>query len=227
MNKVILLFVLLITSVNLAFSGIDIDTVKFIESKKEYNVEMYYPKIRNESSEGARGFNKAIAGFVEGNRKDFLKDIKSMDYKPDMPSEYFVNYDVSYSDDHFVSVVLYTYYFTGGAHGSTIATTFNYDIDYNQNLKLSDLFEGNYLNIISDYCIKEIMKDDAYADADWVKEGASAKEENFKAFNLNEEGLLIHFQQYQVLPYAAGMPDVLIPQNLLKGVVRKDGLLMR
>ena len=89
------------------------------------------------------------------------------------------------------------------------------------------MFEGNYLNIISDYCIKELMKDDEYTDADWVKEGAAPKAENFEVFTLNRKGVTIHFQQYQVLPYVAGMPDVLIPQSVLKSVTRKDGLLMR
>jgi hypothetical protein len=229
MNKVVLLTVLFLVSVKFSFAGIDIDTVKYLEEgkSKKYNVEVYYPKIRNASTESTRGFNKLISDFVEEKRIEFMKDVTAADYDDRLPFEFNVGFDVSYANMNFVSVVLYTYYFTGGAHGSTIAYTFNYDLDYNNNLKLSDLFEGNYLNIISDYCIKEIMKDDEYADADWVKEGAGPKAENFEAFNINEQGLLIHFQQYQVLPYAAGMPDVLVPPQLLEGVVRKDSFLMR
>jgi len=229
MNKVVLLFVLFLTSVNLAFSGIDIDTVKFTEDGKgkKYHVELSYPKIRNASTESTRCFNKVISDFVDSKKVEFMKDVTAGDYDDERPFEFYVNYDVSYSDIHFISLVIYTYYYTGGAHGSTIAHSFNYDLDYNRSLKLSDLFEGKYLNIISDYCIKEIMKDDEYADSEWVRTGAGPSAENFEAFTLNDEGLVIHFQQYQVLPYSAGMPDVLIPQSFLKNVVRKDGLLSR
>lgn len=229
MNKVILLFVLFLTSVNLAFSGIDIDTVKFVEDgkAKKYHVEIGYPKIRNASTEGTRGFNKMISDFVESKKSEFMKDVTAGDYDDERPFEFFVNYDVSYTNKYFVSLIVYTYYYTGGAHGSTIAHAFNYDLDSNKNLKLSDLFEGKYLNIISDYCIKEILKDDNYADESWVKEGAGPKAENFEAFTLTEKALVIHFQQYQVLPYAAGMPEISIPESVLKSVVRKDGLLMR
>jgi hypothetical protein len=229
MNKILLLFVLFVTSVNLAFPGVDIDTVKFTEDGKgkNYHVEIVYPKIHNASNESKRDFNNLIRDFVESKKADFMKEVTSGDYDDRMPFEFYVSFDVDYSNDHFISVAFYTYYFLGGAHGSTIGYSFNYDLDYNRNLKLSDIFEGNYLNIISDYCIKELLKDDEYADNDWIKEGAGPKEENFAAFTLNNEGLVIHFQQYQVLPYAAGMPDVLIPQSFLKNVVRKDGLLMR
>jgi len=156
-----------------------------------------------------------------------MKEVTASDYDDRLPFEFYVSFDVSYTNKYFVSVVLYTYYYMGGAHGSTLCYSFNYDLDNNKNLKLSDLFEGNYLNIISDYCIKEIIKDDEYSDAEWVKEGAAPKAENFEAFTLTEKALVIHFQQYQVLPYVAGMPDVLIPQSVLKSVTRKDGLLMR
>lgn len=227
MNKIVLLLVLFVMSVNLAFSGIDIDTVKFKDENKKYYVEISYPKIRNASSESTRDFNKLLSSFVEEKKVEFMKDVKSEDYDSTNPFEFYVNFEVSYASEEFVSLVLYTYYFMGGAHGSNIGYSFNYDLEYNKNLKLPDLFDANYLNIISDYCIKEIMKDDESADETWVKTGAGPGVENFEAFTLNEKGLVIHFQQYQVLPYAAGMPDVLIPQAVLKNVVKKGGLLNR
>ena len=229
MNKIVLLFVFLLISVNFAFSGIDIDTVKFTEDGKgkKYHVELSYPRIRETSTESTRDFNKLISDFVDGKKAEFMKEVTANDYDDERPFEFYVNFDVGYTNKYFVSVVLYTYYYMGGAHGSTIGYSFNYDLDNNKNLKLSDLFEGNYLNIISEYCIKEIMKDDEYADETWVKEGAGPKAENFETFTLNNKGLIIHFQQYQVLPYAAGMPDVIVPRSELKNVVKKDGLLKR
>jgi hypothetical protein len=168
-----------------------------------------------------------ISDFVDIRKEEFMKEVTAGDYDDRLPYEFYVNYEVSYSGINFVSVVLYLYYYEGGAHGSSVAYSFNYDLDYNRNVKLSDLFEGNYLEIISDFCKAELMKDSENADADWVNEGAAPKAENYETFTLNEEGLIIHFQQYQVLPYVAGAPDVFIPEKVLKNVVRKDGLLMR
>jgi len=65
MNKLVLLFVLVLASVNIAFSSIDIDTVKFVEDgkNKKYHVELSYPKIRNASTESTRDFNQLINDF--------------------------------------------------------------------------------------------------------------------------------------------------------------------
>ncbi len=227
MKRVLLILTFLFAYLNVALPGIDIDTVKFKKETKEYTVELYYPKIRNAGTESARGFNKLIQNFVEDKKTEFLKDAKAIDYDPSLPYEFFVNYDVKYTSNDFVSVILYTYYFTGGAHGSTIAYTFNYDLKNNKNLKLSDLFEGKYLNVISEYCIKEILKEGDYADESWVKEGAAPKPENYEAFTLSNKELIIHFQQYQVLPYAAGMPEVVVPKSVLNDYIKKDGILNR
>lgn len=226
MRKLVLLFVVLASSINFAYAGIDLDTVKFADNnkKKKYNIDISYPKIKNTSSKGEKDFNKLIADFVEKEKSSFYQEVNSTDYEGESGYDMNVGFNIEFADKNFVSMTLYVYYFMGGAHGNTTVYTYNYDLDKNKNYKLSDLFEGNYLKVISDYCIKEISGDE-YTDDEWVRRGAAPEEENFKAFTLSQQGILIHFQQYQVLPYAAGMPEVLVPKSVLNKFVKKGGFL--
>lgn len=226
MKKLVLLFVVMVSSINFAYAGIDLDTVKFSDNnkKKKYNVEISYPKIKNTSSKGEKDFNKLIADFVEKEKKSFYQEVNSNDYDGDSPFDMNVGFNFEFAEKKFVSMTLYVYYYMGGAHGNTTVYTFNYDLDKNKEYRLSDLFEGEYLKVISDYCIKEISGDE-YTDDEWVRSGAAPEAENFKAFTLSQKGILIHFQQYQVLPYAAGMPEVLVPKSVLDKYVKKGGFL--
>lgn len=226
MKNLVLLIVIFASSLSYAFAGIDIDTVKFTDNnkKKKYNVEISYPKIKNTSSKGEKDFNMLIADFVEKEKKSFYQEVNSSDYEAESGYDMNVGFNVEFADKKFVSITLYVYYFMGGAHGNTMVYTYNYDLEKNKNYKLSDLFEGDYLKVISDYCIKDILGDE-YVDDEWVKSGAAPLEDNFKAFTLSQKGILIHFQQYQVLPYSAGMPEVLVPKNVLDKYVKKGGFL--
>ncbi len=62
--------------------------------------------------------------------------------------------------------------------------------------------------------IKEYYSDqkEELADLDsMIAEGTKAIRENYSCYAVEPDGLRIHFQQYQVVPYYLGMPDVLIP----------------
>ncbi|MBU4292583.1 MAG: DUF4163 domain-containing protein, partial [Actinobacteria bacterium] len=58
----------------------------------------------------------------------------------------------------YASILFSFYYYTGGAHGNTTTSSYNYDFENKKKIELEDLFEENfdYLKFISDYCIKDI-----------------------------------------------------------------------
>src|SRR5262249_5963211 len=106
----------------------------------------------------------------------------------------------------------------------------NYDVKNSKKLALADLFNprSDYLNVISQYCIKELKdrqkKDkDSMLDDEMMKSGAAAKKENYEAWAITKKGLWITFDPYQVAPYAAGPQYVLVPYSALKDIVKPDG----
>jgi hypothetical protein len=59
-------------------------------------------------------------------------------------------------------------------------------------------------------------------DTEWDK-GASPELKNYQNWTLTARGLVVTFDPYQVGPFAAGAPSVLIPYAELKDVLRPDG----
>lgn len=222
MKKIVLVIAIIAAFAGTAFSEIRIDTLKFTDkdAAKNFSIEINYPAI-----EGKWDFNLTIENLIESRKNEAYEDIKEMGSDGEYPYEMFINYSVYYADDNFVSLVMYVYTFAGGAHGGTVAHSINYDLNRSALLKFSDLFEPEALNVISEYCINELNSGDVYSEDDWVKTGAAPKEENYSAFTITESGLNVIFQQYQVAPYSAGMPEVLVPKEVLSDYVRKDGIL--
>jgi hypothetical protein len=115
--------------------------------------------------------------------------------------------------------------FSGGAHGSEDSVSFNYDMKAHRMMTIADLFPGNpgYLDKLSQTAVEALIADRKNATGEstvsdfelkWIGEGAGPKAENFDVFTTHENRLTIYFGQYQVGPYAIGMPRIDIPLPL-------------
>ena len=115
----------------------------------------------------------------------------------------------------------------GGAHPYHYSVSNNYDLKSGKALTLDDLFlpNSNYLQIIADDCKTELSKRDI-GFTDTFTQGADPKPENYKNWNLSNEGfLVITFDEDQIAPHAAGPQIVTIPFSELKSIQNPDGAL--
>ncbi|NBD27644.1 PdaC/SigV domain-containing protein [Paenibacillus glycinis] len=112
--------------------------------------------------------------------------------------------DGSAAEDGILSFKVLTYTFTGGAHGGTIADTYNVrNAAKASPVKLKDLFGSNYKSIVNRAVKAEIASrpDDFFADQ------FQSITDN-QAFYVQDGIAYIVFQQYDIAPYAAGMPEI-------------------
>ncbi len=106
----------------------------------------------------------------------------------------------------------------GAAHPSTSVAVRNYHLATGERLRLRDIFAnpGLAVQIMANHAQDILMDENSVLeDSTWFNEGFLPKEENYAALGLEADGVRIYFQQYQVLPYAYGMPEALIPLELL------------
>lgn len=100
-------------------------------------------------------------------------------------------------------------------------------------LHFADLFfaESNYMKAISEYCARDLhqqvarergLDESEYRNDNWVIQGAGPTYSNFGAWVLAKTGLLIVFDPYQVGSYAEGTREVLIPPEVLRGLLRRE-----
>jgi hypothetical protein len=125
--------------------------------------------------------------------------------------------------EHGLMSVLFSvdYYMAGAAHPNQYSVTLNLDVASGKVLALKDLFKPgvDYLNFISDYAIQDLTRQQRLE----TETGAAPTEENFRSWNITQNGLLFSFDPYQVAAYAAGPQSVTIPYASLKDLIHPSG----
>lgn len=117
------------------------------------------------------------------------------------------------------------YYPIGAAHGGFGTSYDHYDLKAHRWLMLSDLFsdETKGFNLISSVILQEMTDGDneiGSIENYWLEDGLVI--DNKRTFHLTASGVQIIFQQYEIGPYAIGMPTFEIPYLLLQPYLKKD-----
>lgn len=215
--------------------GLAFNTRKIAENNKLklYEIDAEYPELSGADNPNAAKFNalakqevmKTIAAFKQDMSEQTAEDLKLA--KERGSSNYVeIGYSVVYADNNFASLNFSENSYEGGAHPNHQSFTINYDLKNGRELALADLFKpgANYLKVISDYSIAKLKAETGdMSDDDWLKSGAGAEAKNFSSWNINEKGLIINFDPYQVAAYAAGPQTVIIPFEKLKNILKPGG----
>lgn len=142
---------------------------------------------------------------------------------PIMKFEAIIQYKITYNKDCILSLYFEQYIYTGGAHGITVRYADIWDLPATQVIELKNLFYEfiDYKNFIIKNIIEQIENQ--------IKEGNDIYFEDYRHnvknkfnpnnFYLNDSGIVIFFQQYDIAPYSSGIPEFLIPYSE-KGVIR-------
>lgn len=135
---------------------------------------------------------------------------KNTDEKPLFPYEIRSDFTVTEKNDDMISLYNDYYEFLGGAHGSTIRIGYTVDRNTEKLLELKDIFleQYSYKNIINDKIRAELRKepDKYFYSADNFK-GISDNQ----GFYISDGNLIIFYEQYEIAPYVAGIPEFRIP----------------
>jgi hypothetical protein len=123
-----------------------------------------------------------------------------------------------------VSILFESMAYYGGAHPTEHHTSINYDLETGKSLKFADLFQPgvDYLAAIANFAKVELRQRlGLYPQK--IEEGAAPMIDNYTIWNVTPDGLLITFEEYQVGPYAAGTQSVMIPYEILRNLLSKQG----
>jgi len=162
------------------------------------------------------------------------ENIKETPEKEEDKFAFFSHFEIIQSNSTYISFVLKYGGFSGGAHGYENIVSYNYDVKNQKIINLKDLFSNDkdYLKILSDQSrvqLKkqfttiseeekkssdpEALKESIKSMIEMIESGTEQNEENFKVFTFTPDKIKIYFGQYQVGPYAIGMPEVEIDKN--------------
>ncbi len=187
---------------------------EMVEEEEYYSVRIYYPETKYKE------LNDEIFNFITNKLNDFKNDIGVIN-KEEL--SYKFNYDVtfnSYEYGDYISIVIDTTYYSGGAHPNEYIKSFNYDIKENKMITIEDLIIKNkdIIAILSENSYNILKQEERikkYSNEKFLSGGTSKNQENFSNFAFSKDGLIIFFNKYQVGPYVAGSFEVKLPYDIL------------
>ncbi len=132
----------------------------------------------------------------------------------DLPTYWFnLSYKIYTNNEKILSFGLYDYQYTGGAHGLSSGTFYSYDLELGKQIEIKDLFEPkfDYITYINDRIYREIDQETKKnPESKYAYYDFSGIDEHVK-FYIEDNELVIFFDEYEIASYAAGTPTFRIP----------------
>lgn len=194
------------------------------EETAEYIIDIKYPQINLPGAEANQKIKDLVRAQIDSFKNNGIEPAEE-----NYLSGLYINYSAPFYNVSLVSIIFdISVYFSGAAHPVSYIDTLNYDLKNNSILRLEDIFlpDSDYLKIISDYCVRKLtekLEPDDFT-INWIYEGAGPKPENYQNVALSENGLIVLFEQYQVVSYAQGPQQIEIPYEEIKKILNPNFL---
>ncbi len=173
---------------------------------------------------------------IDSNASDFASAVEKIideysDFKKDFPESaiswsFVKDAKIGLMRYPIISVELIEYEFTGGAHGSQSTTYVNFKYKNSEPELFNDFLNDEEKEIISRLIEEEIRKKFGLSAREPLSRAGIWEEMKKIKFNGNlkieEHGLRVLFNQYEIAPYAMGAIEVFIPyKKIPPSVVEK------
>lgn len=173
-----------------------------------FKIEISYPSIQSSkfiflNREITSNINSIIS---QVRSEKICEELKQ--FNEDFKAEGIASYSVCFENNRLISFYMDYYTFLGGAHGISAKKGYTLDKKLGKVLKLCDLFVENYdyETVINDFIYKETAaKKDLFFDKAF--KGINPDTE----FYIEDNCIVIYFQQYEIAPYSTGFPTFKIP----------------
>jgi Protein of unknown function (DUF3298) len=207
---------------------VTLSTVSLHETNQTpgYEIKAEIPTLQGSTDIRVVNFNTKMTKLVNNEIDAFKKNVSDIPVDPNFAASFLeVKYTpLFHAGDIFSIKFDFSFYSSGAAHPGLYSITVNYDLAQGRELTLSDLFlpNSNYLEVLSNYCIPDLKKQNPEIDDSFLG-GAAPTPENYRNWNITTDGLMVTFDEYQVAPYAAGPQKVIMPYSELQAVINRQG----
>lgn len=182
-----------------------------------------------------------VGGILDGIDRDYAVNSSNLyDYAEEFVelngTEYFYSYSnyqqlgVARHDETVVSLISLSSLYSGGSHPNSVQTAYNLDIENQRLLRLEDIIEEKSATELA-----SLVRAGVDAKFASLGEGCGLFEDYADTIDtsmvygnmtpywyLNDTGLVIFYNQYELGPYAAGIIKVELPYVDLEGILLED-----
>lgn len=196
---------------NTVFNNINRAEEKITTKDNKSEINITYPVTKYTF------LNKEIASIINSYQKKFQEELKYI------TTNNYYTLNISYQKykyKNYISVILFTEFYTGGAHPNHLIKTINYDTKINKIITIDDLIakDKNIIDKLSILSREYLSKNKIFNDEivkEMMLEGTKKKKENFSNFAFTDNGLMILFERYQIAPYYFGDYHIIVPYSKL------------
>ena len=129
--------------------------------------------------------------------------------------ELITKYELTYNKNNLLSIPITYYQYTGGAHGLNTKISYNINLDSGSAIQLKELFKdgSEYQIKVNEYIKEEILKHpEEYFNNGEDFKGIKDKQD----FYIDNDGIVVYFQVYEIAPYVSGVREFKIPFSLIE-----------
>lgn len=165
----------------------------------------FVEKMNTQFKEIYEDFEGQIS-WMKNDIAEFYEEAKDDEFIT-FPFENYMSYTVTRNTKGIFSVTIEESFYSGGAHPYGDRISLTYDTETGKELKLTDILK------------KSQEETDAFVIEKFYEEYAGfelwdlEEEAPDVSYCINDDNLVLYFQQYQIGPYAMGFPEVEIPLN--------------
>lgn len=191
--------------------------------------EIEIGQITMEDKTIEKRINDAIIRAAIGNDKksvkisDWLKEVESLEEKGEAYTESIICQLLERGSKHIVVSISTDSYFYSAAHPSMLLDILNFNLETGNAIGLSDVLKPGYGKALKNLVEKQFIKQNGTADWNFTPRNGDFELAN--EFSISSKGIVFSYNQYEIGPYAAGMPEVFVPYNLISELFAKDSYL--
>lgn len=190
------------------------------DENKYYSAKIKYPVFKGYDEVNTRIENIVMENFnmfsanAEASWTELDSEMHASGSTSQTPRfEYEVSCEPIINKSGYISVLISTYVYEGGAHGYTTLASVNYDKAQKKFISISDICDLSFESL-ADICRADLKKQLAdETDAAWIDDGVPPTAETFSTFTYDGKKITIYFEAYQVASYAAGIQKVVIEKQ--------------
>jgi len=190
------------------------------EEQEALKVDMVFPLVQGlKDKQVEEKINQIIQEEIinfknqlQTESEEYLKSAKSEEWeiRKYIATTYYI---VHYQKDDLLSLSVFYYSYTLGAHGYTLQRTYNFNLVNGEVILLGDIFKENkdYIDIINQEIKRQINLNPQEYFSEWSVFQSISQEQPFYFI---EDGIVVYFGLYEIAPYASGIRYFKIPYFL-------------
>lgn len=187
----------------------------YLSANPVRNVQIYYPVVT--------GLMNEIVQYTIN--QTIMKKIGQLLEERDLYEPSLVElqswFEVKTNQRGVLSIALYAYSFTGGAHGMTTIRSLTFDVSTGKQVTLNDLFISNAK--YEDVILRKIKEQVETRDIPVIQEPIVFPSQN--NFYIADKSLVLYYQLYDLAPYVYGISYFPISIYDIQSIVADDSVL--